>query len=135
MPDEPLRLISGGDHLLRRLRLGLAGLAAVGFLISLWPLPARIGGVVAAISLLLAGEARARRTPIRRLVLFPDGHGLLDGAAATLEPGGWLTGRYAVLRLRSEGRRRQILISASRQTGDEYRKLLAWMRLRTWTSH
>ncbi len=133
-PEAPLRLRTGGDRFLRGLRRGLAVLAAMAIAFSLWPLPARSLGAASVLFMAAFVEWRDRRQPERRVVLQPDFRARVDGASATLLGDPWVTRRYAVLTLEHAGRRRRFLISASRQERGEYRKLLAWIRLRPWTS-
>jgi hypothetical protein len=67
-------------------------------------------------------------------VIFPDGRVHLESGeirftAAVLDTQQWSTDRLAVLRIKAGGKRRNLLILASRQRDvDEFRRLAVWLR-------
>jgi hypothetical protein len=80
---------------------------------------------------LLLGLRPGRNDPSRqshRLRLYRNGTAALGDQTGTWGARSWSCRWYAVLRLDLSRRARHVLISTSRNSADEYRRLLVWSR-------
>jgi hypothetical protein len=130
--DAPVSVVTGGDLLLIWLQRAVALLGLLAILLAPWASSWKLGLMLAFCVAVLTFERAMRQRPDHLLELTRTGRCQLDGSPGELDHRAWLSSRYAVVRLRSAGHMRHLLISASKQADGEYRKLLAWMRLRPW---
>ncbi len=128
--EAPLRLRGGGD---RRLIAGSRLVAATGFIALLLADSAvilKILLVTLLVGVYLVIEALDAREPNGSLLVYPDGRCRVGGSDGRVTNGCWITRWYCVVTCSTPRGTRRALISASRQEHGEYRKLLAWLRLR-----
>ena len=128
--DRPLRLVCGEDDVL--VLAGQVMAVSVLVMIAAGGLAPELKLFLATLTLAILRLARNWIPAGTRLSLGPDGSCDCAGRAGILLASAWVSSRYTVVRLQGEHWPRSVVISASRQDPDEYRKLLAWLRLGRW---
>ena len=128
--NAALRLVCGEDRFLSRL-VQVMAIAAVVFT-ALGGLPIEVKLLLILSSLVVLRVAPGPVPDGAPLLLMPDGCSICANVTGRVNPVAWVSNLYTVVRLDQEHGRRFVVICASQQNRDEYRKLLAWLRLKRW---